>query len=263
MADARYHDLEQSSSDSSDAEPFLISSIRGHVGAPPPKLLPIKNVHNSACDAVYSLFGPVPNPNSVRHWVENIAREQGVEIVDVNVVVRLPVEGSFVPEADEYPPTILILANWAGEESYASWEKVVTNTKKFFDQMIISAGDLLEVKVEMIDLESTLRRYISPTEYSDALDRDWTVIKGKTRKILDSYPTTKSRVYLLALFKLGTDKHADNNPPTVFISVDYESEESKWPPIVDEIQQHVDGYPYKFRVHIEHSSGDSWGNGFD
>ena len=120
--------------------------------------------------------------------------------------------------------------------------------------MIIRAGGPLEVKVEMIDYESTLPRYIYPTEYSEAFERDWTEIMGKTRKILDSYPTTKSRCWVLAVFKLGTDKIEKNNPPTVFISVGYESEESKWPPIIDEIQQLVDGYPYKLRVHMEHSS---------
>ncbi|KAK5651226.1 hypothetical protein OQA88_12690 [Cercophora sp. LCS_1] len=63
----------------------------------------------------------------------------------------------------------------------------------------------------------------------------------------------------IALFKLGFSRDFDKNPLTVYISVDYESEEGKWPAIVGEIQQLLNRYPHNLHLHLEHNtSGESY-----
>ncbi|KAK4164616.1 hypothetical protein QBC43DRAFT_317245 [Cladorrhinum sp. PSN259] len=256
---ARYRDLEHSSSDSSDAGIFLISNVRRRVGAPPLKPLPIDSGYNKACAAVYSIFNSFPNGN-LDDCIKEIAREAGVEALGIDVVARMPVGDGDTPNPDDFPPTILIVARWAGEQSHGIWEKVVTDTKKLVDQLVTRAsGSLgrLQVGVEMVDLELTLRRYLSPilkAEYSDALDRDWCKIRDEVVDILHQNPNTKSMVNIVALFKLGTNEDIGKNPLTVFVGVDYGSEESKWPPILDEIQELLNRYPYKLRFHMEHNS---------
>ncbi|KAK5660009.1 hypothetical protein OQA88_13477 [Cercophora sp. LCS_1] len=257
-SDARYRDVESTSSSSSDVGTFFVSNVRRRVAAPPPKPLPVASGYSPACEKVHAFFSKYFKAG-VSEVVGGIARHAEVDILDVDIVVRMPVgDGGDRPDPKTLPPTILIVAKWTGNESHARWEKVVTETKKLLDPAVKSATEgRAEVRVEMVDLELTLPKFITPiggTEYSGALSNDWPNIMDRVNRILTSHGTTKSRVNIVALFKWGTNKDAEKNPPTVFIGVDYQSEETKWPPILDEIQHFLDGYPYKLRLHMEHNA---------
>ncbi|KAK3364331.1 hypothetical protein B0T25DRAFT_61230 [Lasiosphaeria hispida] len=261
---ARYRHTEHSSSDFSDAGMFLISNVKFRVGAPPPQPLPVESGWSIACTLLQEALG-----TSLQDQAETIAKAEGVEPLSVELVARfVPGSGSGMKpgaqsESDSRRPTILIVAKW-NEASPSIWAKIVKKTKKFVDSST-RGGYLLQdmvIGVEMIAEELTLTKYITPvpaSELTEALCTDWQHITEKVLDILDTYPSTKSRVTSIALLKLGFSKDFDKNPLTVYISVDYESEESKWPPVVGEIQQLLNGYHHNLHVHMEHNtSGESY-----
>ncbi|KAK3339843.1 hypothetical protein B0T25DRAFT_618478 [Lasiosphaeria hispida] len=222
---ARYRYTEHSSSDSSDAGTFLVSNVKFR-----------------------SALG-----FSLNDQAEIIAKAEGVEPLSVDLVSRY-IEGS---APNEGRVTILIVANWS-ESSPSIWERIVKKTKKFVDAAIRNRYlEDVEIGVEMIAEELTLAKYITPIPASDLTDafcEDWQHITEGALDILDSYPATKSRVTSIALFKLGFSTTYEDNPSTVYISVNYESEENHWPPVVGEIQQLLNRYPYKLQVHMEHNT---------
>ena len=250
---ARYRSTEHSSSDSSDAGTFLISNVKFRVGAPPPQPLPIQSGCSLGCTLVREVLGTF-----LQDQAEKIAKAEGVQPLSVGLVAR------FVPGStlDNRCATILIVAKW-NDTSPPIWEKIVKKTKKFVDSSTRNSHlEDLQISVEMIAEELTLNKYISPVptkELTDALRLDWPLIAEKALDILDAYPATKSRVTSIALFKLGFSRDFDKNPLTVYISVDYESEEGKWPAIVGEIQQLLNRYPHNLQLHLEHNtSGESY-----
>ncbi|KAK3350196.1 hypothetical protein B0T25DRAFT_550012 [Lasiosphaeria hispida] len=245
---ARYRYTEHSSSDSSDAGIFLVSNVKFRVGAPPPQPLPAESGWSIACSKVQEALG-----TSLQVQAEIIAKAAGVEPLSVELLAR------FTPgcEPDARRPAVLIVAKWT-EASPPIWDKIVKQTKKFVDMSTraVSLEDV-EVSVEMVAEELTLAKYLTPipsSELTKKFSEDWPYIAEKCLDILDSYPSTKSRVTCLALFKLGFSQNFDENPSTVYISVDYESEESKWVPVIGEIQQLLHRYPYKLSVHMEHNT---------
>jgi len=246
---ARYRRTEPSASDSSDEGTFLISNIKFRVGAPPPQPLPVTSGTSVACKLVRDTLG-----TSLESQATRIALAEGVEPLSVELVARF-VPGSTSDDSDGNA-TILIVARW-NESSPPIWEKIVRGCKKFADASTRSEDLQVTVNVEMVAEELTLSKYISPVpsnELTDGLARDWPVITAKALDILDAYPATESRVTSISLFKLGFSRDFDKNPLTVYISVDYESEESKWPPVVGEIQQLLHRYPHNLHLHLEHNT---------
>ncbi|KAK0707774.1 hypothetical protein B0H67DRAFT_495703, partial [Lasiosphaeris hirsuta] len=247
---ARYRYTEHSSSDSSDAGTFLVSNVKFRVGAPPLPPLPVRTSGSNACALVQEALG-----FSLNDQAKIIAKAEGVEPLSVELVSRY-IPGSM---PNEGRPTLFIMAKWS-ESSPQIWEKIVKKTKKFVDSL--TCGGYLEdvgIGVEMIAKELTLAKCITPipaSEFTDALCRDWQHITEKVLDILDIYPSTKSRVTSIALFKLGFSTNYNTNPLTVYISVDYESEENKWPPVIGKIQQLLNHYPHNLHVHMEHNTSD-------
>ncbi|KAK3364312.1 hypothetical protein B0T25DRAFT_493098 [Lasiosphaeria hispida] len=244
---ARHRFTEHSSSDSSDSGTFLVSNVKFRVGAPPTQPLPVESGWSTVCTKVQGTFG-----TSLQDQAEIIAKAEGVEPLNVELLAR------FVPGlgSNSRRATILIVAEW-NEASPSIWESIVKKTKKFVDSSTRGASLKDEVCVEMVARELTLPKYVTPiptTELTKSFCEDWPRIAEKILDILDLYPSTKSRATSLALVKLGFSKIPSENPSTVYVSVDYESEESKWPPVVGEIQQLLNRYPHNLQVHMEHNT---------
>jgi hypothetical protein len=61
----------------------------------------------------------------------------------------------------------------------------------------------------------------------------------------------------ISLFRFGSSPCGADNPIIVYVSVDYESEEGKWAPVVEEMQQYLQQYKHAdLRVHLEHGTVD-------
>lgn len=134
------------------------------------------------------------------------------------------------------------------------------SVKKFVDLGRLGSNKInhLDIEVEMIAEELTLTKYLSlvPAELlAQGLEKDWPSIKAKVFQILERYSGTKGHMTAISLFRLGFSLCDAENPNTVYISVDYESEESTWPPVVSEIQQYLQRYEYaNLCVHLEHNT---------
>jgi hypothetical protein len=64
---------------------------------------------------------------------------------------------------------------------------------------------------------------------------DWDVIRNKIYDILESYSGTKDDMTSISLFRPGSSPWDADNPIIGYVSVDYESEEGKWAPVIEEM----------------------------
>jgi hypothetical protein len=187
-----------------------------------------------------------------------IIASEGLELCkvdDVELVGR-----GIAGDDSEGEPTILIVAEW-DEKSPPLWERIVKRTKKWIDGKALGSGKLnhLDIAVEMIAQDLTLCKYVSAIsgrELAQGLGRDWPHIADKVAEILERHPATESKVTSISLFRLGFSEDLDNNLLTVYISVSYESDETKWPPVVTMIEQYLSAYKHDLHVHLEHNSSD-------
>jgi hypothetical protein len=239
----RYLPARATASDSSDAGNFDISNVRLRVGAPPPIPLPLTNEWDARCDLISDELGrPVLESETKR-----ILSVEGVDsVASVELTSR------------ERRPTIFIVARW--EDGCSDlWEAVVRKVKKLVDSKRLTSEKLgdVDIAVEMIAEELMLEKYLSivPEEVlARGLERDWPSIRGRVTEILDSHSATKGCMNMMTLVRLGFSPQHSDNPDTVYISMDYESDESKWPPVVEEIKQYLKEFDYvQLHVHLEHN----------
>ena len=242
-----------SSEDSSDSSRrFSISNVKFRVGAPPLRPLPLKSVWDGPCAALENRFG-----SKLVDRASQILSENGIIDPEVSLTSRM------VPgETWTAQPTIFIVAQWS-EQSPNIWERSVRQVKKYANTMLIGYDELerLDVCVEMVARELIMPKYLSPIP-NDAkfpkLEADWPVIQANVFEILESFLSTASHMTAIALFKLGYNPVYAKNPNTVYISLDYASNETAWPPVVKRIQEYLDGFNHDLHVHIEHNTMDEF-----
>ncbi|KAK3349772.1 hypothetical protein B0T25DRAFT_633097 [Lasiosphaeria hispida] len=86
----------------------------------------------------------------------------------------------------------------------------------------------------------------------------WPTIKEEIYNILERYHSTTGHMTAIALFKLGFDEWY-NNPKMVYLSVDYDSSEAGWSPVLDEMQKYLDGLGLDLHAYLEHNlAGAPW-----
>lgn len=249
---ARRRRTEHSSSDSSEAGPFLVSSVKHRVAAPPARPLPNDSRWNEDCRLIQRFLGL-----GLEDGVAKILTDNGIQTEEPPELWFRSVEG-------DGQPTIVVVAAWDEKTSPPVWERAVKQAKRFVDATVLASSPELrhlDVAVEMLAEELTREQYvscISNNEGTDSLVRGWDIIRDDVGRTLESFPQTQGRVTSISLFNFGPLEDVERNPPTVYISVDYESDETQWPPITSEIQRGLDTYGYNLRVHIEHGGPESY-----
>lgn len=249
LRSARNRRTEHSSSDSSEVGQFLVSNVKFRVAAPPARPLPVDDdLGHQDCILIHKILG-----NALEDGVDNILEANNIKPLEPTSLVFRSVQG----DSSQGQPTILVVADW-DETSPTTWERAVKRAKQLVDATVLESKQLcaMDIAVEFIAKELTLGKYISaipPQEFSESLAEAWGEIKYHVSDILDRHPQTKERLTSISLFKLGFSDDINKNPLTLYISLDYESEETRWPPVVEEIQKCLDRYPYDLRVHLEHN----------
>ncbi|KAK4147024.1 uncharacterized protein C8A04DRAFT_25219 [Dichotomopilus funicola] len=262
---ARTKRTEHSSSHNSEAGEFQVSNVRFRAAAPPAFPSPIQTAWNHpACQLIRTAFGP-----KLERGVTEIVLRSNIKLKypeDPAQIVFRYVEGE---EESTGQPTVVVIARW-DEACGPEWERTVIEAKRFIDGAKVAATgklDHLDIGVELIAPELTRTKFVSyipETESTKALATDWEAIRAKVSRILGAYPATKGKVTSIALFKLGfSDEDRDKNHLTIYISVSYDSPEARWSPAIQEIQQHLDSYPYGLTAHIEHNDLNSPYESFD
>ncbi|KAK3364727.1 hypothetical protein B0T24DRAFT_683361 [Lasiosphaeria ovina] len=251
---ARLRRSEATSSDSSDAGEFGIFSVRHRVAAPTPHPLPLDAEWDEECQLIDRELDAETLANRARQ----ILSTAGVsELVSVELASRAPYIGIDGPRIGQ--PTVLIVARWMNEACSAAWERAVINIKKYVDSTRLKKRNLdhLDIAVEIIAEELSLPKYLSPVAaelLSRGMETDWAHIKDKVVEITDSYPATAGHVTSIHLLRLGFSIVDDENPNTVYVSVDYECLETKWPPVFVKIQRYLRRFKYAdLTLHLEHN----------
>ncbi|KAF4443083.1 hypothetical protein FACUT_1637 [Fusarium acutatum] len=124
-------------------------------------------------------------------------------------------------------------------------------------RLIRDAGDNeTQLHVEIIAPELSTRIYFAPVRNELQLFQQWDNLRSMVNRRLNAHLSTRGRMTLIALLRYGLNPYPSNNPITIYISVNYESEEEHWQRVIDDIQSNMSkfGYP-ELPVHIEHNVG--------
>lgn len=114
----------------------------------------------------------------------------------------------------------------------------------------------IDINVEMVLEDLVLPKFLSPLDHDDVyphLKSAWPKIKPGIYNILQKYASTADHMTAIALFKLGFNE-SYNSHKTVYVTVDYESPEAGWPPVLKDMQTFVDGFNFDLHVHLEHNT---------
>ncbi|KAK1762459.1 hypothetical protein QBC33DRAFT_551924 [Phialemonium atrogriseum] len=230
--------------------PPRVSILKFRVGAPTLHPLPLKCTWDDVCATLDKYFGD--------RFVEK-ARE----VLSRNNILYRKVELTSRTIHGESSksnarPIIFIVADWSDSARYV-WPRIVLAVKEYVDSEIAKNTQLshISVHVEMVAPELTMRKYLSPVPNDKTLpglERDWPMIKTRVREMLESAPATSSHITAICLFRLGYDPHHTENPKTVYVSVDYESNEEGWAVLVDRIQAYLNTLRHDLHFHIEHNA---------
>ncbi|KAF5568041.1 dihydrolipoyl dehydrogenase [Fusarium phyllophilum] len=134
-------------------------------------------------------------------------------------------------------PTILIFAPWPTEKQ-RDWEAAAQEMAIFLaDLSRVCSFSGTDIHVEIMAPELVQRTYY--TNIDDPVFQKQ--LKATSHASLQKYGTN----YLL-----------ENNPPTVYISVSHDSDETQWHEVVTEVKKTLDAAGWSdVQVHIEHNEG--------
>ncbi|KAF4345316.1 hypothetical protein FBEOM_720 [Fusarium beomiforme] len=147
-------------------------------------------------------------------------------------------------------PTLLIIAPWS-QSVQGTWKSV---TEAIAKRTTPGTG----VHVEMIAPELSSTVYYSPVRNQPKLSQSWDKIRAHFFQKLEQSEATKGKMTAIALFRYGLSSHRNTNPITIYISVNYSSDETKWQRVISLIEVAIrllDPAWKGVHVHIEHNEG--------
>ncbi|KAI8654862.1 hypothetical protein NCS57_01233300 [Fusarium keratoplasticum] len=188
--------------------------------------------------------------NSVRIQSEarKILRELG--IVAASSDIDISRARSAEPDADTAVPTLLIIAEWE-QNSTHSWKEAVKAVASYVTTVLGSDHGLA---IDMIAHERVDEQFLGPVLNQPDLAEAWPTIRSFAQQRLEVHRATKSRMTTIALFRMGFHSTPSYNPVTLYISVDYKSDESRWPDITQDIARGLSRMGWDtIHIHIEHN----------
>lgn len=199
-------------------------------------------------ESMSRLLKPTPNPDLFDTDYE-YDPDDDPDDYRVRVVTRKVHEHRDVGET-----TLFIIAPWEDGSSEA-WEAAVVEIRRAVDSYMRVAGrPEFEMPVEMIAAELLANKRIDVITEQPLLNAAWPKLGRDVFDLLESFPATRSRMTNMSLLRLGYERDFAPGPVTVYISVDYDSDESAWAPVVAAIERYLreSGWP-EINVHMEHN----------
>ncbi|KAH6958241.1 hypothetical protein DER45DRAFT_214387 [Fusarium avenaceum] len=175
--------------------------------------------------------------------------------VDNEIDIEL-VNQQMVGAPETSVPTVMISAPWCAEKK-ASWEKAVNDIAVWLHKLSVQLNFKHgQIHIDMIAPELTTTVYYGPvSDDTDTYD-SWDQVRDIVYQRLENFQATKERMTAICLFHYGHNKHIEANPVTVYISVDYKSDETQWPGIITDIERNIHSYGWTdVQLHIEHNMG--------
>lgn len=150
-------------------------------------------------------------------------------------------------------PTLIINAPWSREMQHA-WVEAVQELVIFLRDLSRNSGNRdHDIHVEIIAPELQQTTYYDDVSEPFLLGA-WDSVMDMVYKRLQLFEATKDHMTTIALEKYGVDPDRRSNPPTIYISVDYSSDETQWLVILTDIKSTIDSVGWNHvQVHIEHN----------
>ncbi|KZZ93827.1 hypothetical protein AAL_05543 [Moelleriella libera RCEF 2490] len=154
--------------------------------------------------------------------------------------------------------TLLIKTPWE-DDSMTTWGRAIVMIKKYVDDLLDNdEWRHVALGVEMLAPELFLKKYVAPEIGNARLESDWPVIANQVYSILQSFSQTRNKMTQIALFRLGYSENPGLNPITVYITLRYSSDDSKWHSVLVKLQQVLDGFPHGLVPFMEHNEMDEF-----
>jgi hypothetical protein len=159
-------------------------------------------------------------------------------------------------------PTLLVVAPWSSEK-IPIWEKTVQEMVMILAELSKSSsireGDI-HVETTAPELEQRVYWDVSS---DPSLNGTWDWVRPKVQDCLQSFQATRDRLTTIPLFQYGVFPDRQDNPLTIYISVDFGSDETGWYEVIADIKNMLQGVAAwgHVQVHMEHNQG--WQPFFD
>ncbi|KAF5620778.1 hypothetical protein F52700_11104 [Fusarium sp. NRRL 52700] len=237
---------------SDETEPLVVvKSARYRTASPELRRLPLIRSSTEHLPPVFR--GEIQE--KIYNEVRIVLRARNLETEDTIVDIEMR-EQPNTPETAQ--PTILVITPWVfGKEEESLRIKAVEHIAKMSTSLIRNDGDNeTQVHVEIIAPELSNPVYFDPVRDEPQLFQQWDNLRSMVNRRLNAHLSTRGRMTLIALLRYGLNRYSSSNPITIYISVNYDSEEEQWQSIIDDIQSNMVkfGYP-ELPVHIEHNVG--------
>ncbi|KAF5009996.1 hypothetical protein FDECE_3813 [Fusarium decemcellulare] len=159
-------------------------------------------------------------------------------------------------------PALYIVTPWK-EDAKQVWPRAVQDLVDLVQNTFHGHGHQgMTCSVEMLAPERVKPKYLGLADAPGLLSA-WPNLQASVREILNSFEATRARWNTIAMFRLGFLKDPECNPNTVYISVDYDSDETQWDEVIDRIEHFLEEAGWgSLEVHIEHNSA-TWDETFD
>lgn len=151
-------------------------------------------------------------------------------------------------------PTLMVCASWT-KENQASWVKAVHDIGVYLHKVSVAGNfDHGLIQIDIIAPNLTQTIYYGPV--SDKRYNSWDTIKKLVCQRLESFEATKGHTTLIGLFHYGRSICIPDNPVTVYIAVDFESDETQWLGVIADIERNIHSRGWTgVQVHMEHNVG--------
>ncbi|KAF4993603.1 hypothetical protein FGRMN_6321 [Fusarium graminum] len=157
-------------------------------------------------------------------------------------------------------PTLVMLAMWSSENGVA-YKNVVQDMVEWLAGR--TSEDPQRINLELTAVDNVTTIYYGEVN-DQVLSEAWDSISVSIRNILESRSDTRGSFTCLVLQKYGIDPEINANPPTVYISMDYRSNEAGWPCVTTRVKELLNSQGWNHvHVHMEHNIGMSSDGLFD
>ncbi|KAM7202930.1 hypothetical protein V8F20_004177 [Naviculisporaceae sp. PSN 640] len=290
---ARYQRLPATSVHASERGDFELTSLPGRVGTPRLWKLPIHapySLSDQEADVRWNIiktFGPDSSLEPFQLEILGILRREGVKWPSNWKEYHVEEHGVDV-EAVKFPgvfmtghPTVFISAYWDDSEPIETarcWENAVVSVKKHIDAKLMAQGKDLHVGV-YIQAHDTIQAWHCEVANEEDLppnltESAWRQVKNSVHQEFFSAEGTTRNITSISLlkrakhlkpppdFQVNEGWYAEcpdptpNDPLTVFITVDYESNELGWGQIINNLRQLITAQGLDLDVHMEYNDFD-------
>ncbi|KAF5584118.1 hypothetical protein FPCIR_8746 [Fusarium pseudocircinatum] len=151
--------------------------------------------------------------------------------------------------------TLLIVAPWSSEKT-TIWETALREMVRSLKELTKATSLIRDGDIHAEIIAPELNQTIYYTCNNDPhLSATWDSVRPKVYKCLESFQSTRHRMSSIALQRYGVLPELEANPATIYIGVDYRSDETGWNEVVTDIKNMLQGEEGwgNVNVHMEHN----------